>query len=388
MGETARLLIQNPYKEAQAWVTVEREGVLWQKRMTLTDRAVAVDIPVTDKMLPNAYVGVVLTRGRVEAPGNAGDPGRPTMRMGYAELKVERTSKRLSIDLTPDTAEKRPGDTLAVDVAVSDHLGAGVKSEVAVWAVDEGVLALTGYEAPDLLAALHTTQGLSMVNSTNVDRLIAQYQYGEKGKEPGGGGGGGDNGAKIRSRFVTTPIFLGSVLTDAKGRARVEGDLPDNLTTFRLMAVGMTASDQAGSGKSKVLVTKPLLARPSMPRAARTGDQFLAGVVVNNRQDAPATVKVHAAVEGPAKLIGGTTRTVRVTRERAVEVRFGYTAMEWVMPNSPSASRRTANRRMRWNERSRQGRCVSRGLRGYGDTTSIARATPGSKGLLTDRKPR
>ncbi|MEZ4475093.1 MAG: hypothetical protein R3F60_30740 [bacterium] len=36
--------------------------------------------------------------------------------------------------------EKRPGDELTIAVEVTDHAGKGVESEVAIWAVDQGVL--------------------------------------------------------------------------------------------------------------------------------------------------------------------------------------------------------------------------------------------------------
>ena len=50
-------------------------------------------------------------------------------------------------------------------------------------------------------------------------------------------------------------------MTDAQGNATVTAKLPDNLTTFRVMAVAVTAGDRYGKGQSSLLVTRPLLAR-------------------------------------------------------------------------------------------------------------------------------
>ncbi len=44
---------------------------------------------------------------------------------------------------------------MKVALRTTDWKGAPVAAEVAVWAVDEGVLRLTGYEPPDPLDALH-----------------------------------------------------------------------------------------------------------------------------------------------------------------------------------------------------------------------------------------
>lgn len=323
VGETARLLVQSPYPEAEAWVTVERAGIMSQQRLRLQGTATAIEIPITEEMIPNAFVGVVLARGRVDRPGKPGDPGRPSFRVGYRELRVQKAEKRLAVTLTPDAAEKRPGDALSIAVQVADRRGAGVEAEVAVWAVDEGVLALTGYQTPDPIEALYHPRGLSMRQSSNLTALVPQLDYGAKGRNAGGGGGSAD-AMSLRQRFVTTPIFVGAVVTGADGKAKVEGKLPDNLTTFRLMAVAITAGDKAGSGESKVVVTKPLLARPALPRVARQGDRFAAGVVVHLRGGQPTDVKVTAAVEGPVTAVGALERMVRVSPDKGVEVRFGF----------------------------------------------------------------
>ena len=70
--------------------------------------------------------------------------------------------------------------------------------------------------------------------------------------------------------------------------------LPDNLTTFRVMAVAVTATDRYGKGESSLLVTRPLLARQALPRFVRPGDRFTAGAVINRRDGSAATVNVRA----------------------------------------------------------------------------------------------
>lgn len=325
VGETARLLVQSPFPEAEAWVTVERAGIMREQRVRLKGTATPIEIEITEDMIPNAFVSVVLARGRVDRPGKPGDPGRPSFRVGYRELRVVKAAKRLAVEVRPDAAEKRPGDALTVEVAVTDRSGAGAEAEVTLWAVDEGVLSLTGYELPDPIAALYRPRGLSIRQATNLSSLVPQLDYGEKGRSAGGGGGGGDAMA-LRKNFVTTPIFVGDAVTGKDGKTTVKGKLPDNLTTFRLMAVAITEGDKAGSGQSEVIVSKPLLARPALPRAARLGDRFAAGVVVHLRGDTPADVKVTAAAEGPITAVGGLERTLRMTPGKGVEVRFGFEA--------------------------------------------------------------
>ena len=326
VGDRATLLVQSPFPEAEAWVTVEREGVLSQRRMRLKGTATPIHIDITEEMIPNVFVGVVLTRGRIAKPGKRGDPGRPAFRAGYKELRVVPTQKRLTLTLEPDAPEKRPGSELSIQVQVADRQGAGVRSEITVWAVDEGVLALTGYKAPDPIDALYQPRGLSVRQATNLAHLVPQLVYGEKGKSMGGGGGAAAAAMSLRSRFVTTPIFIGEAITGKDGKATVKGTLPDNLTTFRLMGVAITRDHRGGRGQSRVVVNKPLMARPALPRATRTGDRFAAGVVLHSQAGEPLPVAITAAVDGPIELLEPGTRTLTIPPLKGTEIRFSFRA--------------------------------------------------------------
>ena len=46
-------------------------------------------------------------------------------------------------------------------------------------------------------------------------------------------------------------------------------ELPDNLTTFRIMAVAEAGATGFGSGDAEVRVTRPLIVRPALPRTPR-----------------------------------------------------------------------------------------------------------------------
>ncbi|MGH7519257.1 MAG: Ig-like domain-containing protein, partial [Gemmatimonadales bacterium] len=280
VGDTATVLFASPFTDAEAWITVEREGLLQQRRLRITSGSTTLRLPITETLAPNAFVSIVVARGRSAKPGRVDDPGRPTIRVGYTELRVTPEPKRLTVAVEPAQPEWRPGDTAQVSVSVSTS-GRGVRSEVTLWAVDAGVLALTGYTTPDPIDLIYRPRGLGLRLASNLTSVAAQIPEGQKGKRAPGGGGGLDAADVLRSRFQTTAFFLGSVVTDSAGRAIARAKLPDNLTTFRLMAVAVTAGDRYGKGESSLLVTRPLVARPALPRFLRDGDRFAAGVVVN-----------------------------------------------------------------------------------------------------------
>ncbi len=329
VGDTATVLFAAPFTNAEAWITVEREGLIEQRRMRLTSGATTLKFPITEAYAPNAFVSIVVARGRSAKPGPLDDPGRPTMRVGYAELRVTPEVKRLTLSVAPERAEYRPGDSARVRVQVRDAHGSGqaqgggVRSEVTLWAVDDGVLALTGYTTPDPIDLIYRARGLGMRLASNMTGVAPQVPDGEKGRREAGGGGGAAGSDVLRSRFQTTAFFLGSVVTDATGAGLATVKLPDNLTTFRVMAVAVTAGDRYGRGEASLLVTRPLLARQALPRFVRPGDTFTAGAVINRRDGAAVSVTVRADATGVA-LRGGREQRVTLAQSRGAEVRFPF----------------------------------------------------------------
>ena len=325
VGDTATVMIASPFTGAEAWITVEREGLIEQRRMTLASGSQLLKFPITEAFAPNAFVSVVVTRGRSAPPGQLDDPGRPTIRVGYTELRVTPETKRLAVAVKPLADEYRPGDSARVSLRVTDARGTGRRAEVTLWAVDEGVLALTGFKTPDPLDMLYRERGLGMRLASNLVAVAPQIPEGEKGRRNPGGGGGADAADVLRSRFKTTAFFLGSVVTDAQGNAVAAAKLPDNLTTFRVMAVAVTEGDRFGSGDAKMLVTRPLVARPALPRFLRPGDDFTAGAVVNRRSGAPGPVTMQAVATG-VELLGDATLRAMLEQGRGSELRFPFRA--------------------------------------------------------------
>jgi uncharacterized protein YfaS (alpha-2-macroglobulin family) len=325
VGDTATVLFASPFTNAEAWVTVEREGLIEQRRVRITSGSTTLKFPITEAFAPNAFVSILVARGRSAPPGPADDPGRPTIRVGYTEIRVTPEIKRLTVSLANTKPEYRPGDTAHVRIRVRDAHGRGVRSEVTLWAVDQGVLALTGYKTPDPIDLVYQERGLGMLLGSNMTAVAPQVPEGEKGKREAGGGGGAAGADVLRSRFQTTAFFLATVVTDANGNAVATAKLPDNLTTFRVMAVAVTNGDRYGDGETTMLVTRPLLARQALPRFVRPGDQFTAGAVINRRDGAAATVRVKAQSAG-VTLRGDSTRTVTLAALRGAEVRFPFLA--------------------------------------------------------------
>ena len=81
---------RNPFKEAQALVTVERNGVLWRQVVPIKGSVPVIDIPIRPEFYPNAFVSVVALRGRIQAAAGLGRrPRRPRV-----PLRLDRAPRQ------------------------------------------------------------------------------------------------------------------------------------------------------------------------------------------------------------------------------------------------------------------------------------------------------
>ncbi len=326
-GQTARIRVQSPYEQANALITVEREGILDAWTTTVKGGENTISVPLKDNYLPNVYVSVLLVQGRTAKPANAKeDLGKPQGKMGYVNLPVVPDEKRLVTTLKTNASKYQPGERVNVSLTTKAG-GKGVPAEVVVMAVDEGVLALSNYQTPDLFAQFYGSTPISVFTMDNRAYVIGQRSFGEKGENRGGGGAASSKlgGTDMRSRFEFTPFYQAAVKTDAKGRAQVSFSLPDNLTTFRIMAVSLTQSE-FGKAETTVKVSKPVMLTPSMPTFAREGDQFACGVILYNYEDAKGVFTVQASAIGQVDLVDATPQTVKVAKGSSREVMFSCRA--------------------------------------------------------------
>ena len=284
-GETARIMIQSPWETATALLTTEREGVRTWKPFELTSTQQTITVPITEHDVPNLYVSVLLVKGRTsQDPGRDGsDPGKPAFRLGYVELKVEDASKRLDVDVKANRDEFRPASKATIEVSVRDAAGKPSQSEVTLWAVDYGVLSLTGYTTPDVLETIYLDKALQVANGDSRQRIISRRVMTPKGASEGGGGGRDAGPGTLRKDFRVLAFWVGSLVTDRNGRARTEITLPESLTTYRIMAVAGDRASRFGHDSAEVRINKPLMLTPAWPRFLAVGDKAHFGAVVHNQ---------------------------------------------------------------------------------------------------------
>lgn len=335
-GESARIMVKSPYKNVKALVTIEREGVIESFTTIIRKTAGVIRVPVKKKYAPNVFVSVMLLQGRVNGrypTTKLRDIYKPTVKIGYTILYVKRNHKKLNIKVTGLKKSYQPRQRVSMRIKIKDYQNIGIKSEVGVYVVDEGVLSLIGYKTPNPFYAFYRNKELMVKTADNRFEVVGQHKYTLKGENPGGSGKGdynirsslGISNVKARKLFKAIAYSKPDIVTDSNGYAYVTFKLPDNLTKYRIMVIAANRTDKFGAVHSNIRVSKPLIARPALPRFLNLQDKINAGVVVMNNLNKPVYARVSAGTKN-VKRFGAKTKRVYLPANGAKEVRFNFMA--------------------------------------------------------------
>ena len=130
-----------------------------------------------------------------------------------------------------------------------------------------------------------------------------------------------------RSKFIPSAYWNPLVKTDEGGKAHVSFTLPDNLTTFKVMAVALAGASRFGSGDAEFKTKKEMMLSPSLPRFLRVGDLTQGGVVAHNQSSEKMEVEVRAEAQG-VELKGPAVKKVSLSPGQSALVSFDYAVLE------------------------------------------------------------
>ncbi|HXF17902.1 MAG TPA: MG2 domain-containing protein, partial [Burkholderiales bacterium] len=273
-GQTAQFQVRMPFRQATALITVEREGVIDSFVQPLSGEAPVIKVPLKGNYAPNVFVSALVVRGRVSdvQPTALVDLGKPAFKMGVAEINVGWRAHELTVKVSADKETYKVREKARVSVQVTQRAGGKPPraGEVALVAVDEGLLELLPNDSWKLLEAMMQPRGIEVDTSTAAMQVVGKRHYGRKALVQGGGGGH----QAARELFDTLLLWKGRVALDDKGRARVEIPLNDSLTSFRIIAVADAGLGLFGTGQTSIRATQDLMLMSGLPPLVREGDRF------------------------------------------------------------------------------------------------------------------
>jgi uncharacterized protein YfaS (alpha-2-macroglobulin family) len=330
-GSTARFQLRMPFKEATVLVTLEREGVLDAFVANVNRANPVLDVPIKGNYAPNVFVSAFLVRGRVGdiAPTALIDLGKPSFKMGLTELRVGWAAHELAVKVTPqrDVYKVREKATASVAVRRPDGSAPPKGSEIALAAVDEGLLELLPNNSWKLLDAMMARRGEEVETSTAQMQVIGKRHFGRKALAPGGGGGR----STARELFDTLLLWRARVPLDDNGNATVEIPLNDSLTSFRIVAVASSGAGLFGTGEASIRATQDLMVLSGLPPLVREGDRFRATFTVRNAGTRPLEVALSARMSATALPAQNVSLAPGQARELFwdVDVPLVATSLDW-----------------------------------------------------------
>lgn len=347
-GETARLQVRTPFREATALVAVEAGGIVDSRVVPLSRFNPVIELPVQGAWGPNVFVSVLVVRGRVEPlkwysffrwgwrepaawfrewwnPPQATamvDLAKPAWKLGLTGFDVGVDAFRLKVEVTPEKSDYRPRETARVKVRVTQPDGrpAPAGSELAFAAVDQALLELRANDSWQLLDAMLPRRAYQVETASAQSQVIGKRHFGKKAVPPGGGGGR----APARELFDTLLLWQPRVVLDASGSATLDVPLNDSLSEFRLVAVADVGTGLFGTGSARLRTRQELQLISGLPPLVREKDRYRALLTLRNGTAKAMTVDV-AARAGKRTL---ETKQVQLAAEGAAEVAWTVEAPE------------------------------------------------------------
>ena len=196
---------------------------------------------------------------------------------GLVRFKVKQNRHKLAIALdAPETA--MPKAKIKVKISLSSPDGQPQQGTVQLFAVDEGILSLTGYSAPDIFSYFYGTPSCEFIFTDIYGILFPDLKIGKDGKI----GGDGDDPQKVSAAVRTRrrdarqsapeSAIVRLPLLKVNGTAETEVSLPDHLGAMRLIAVA-SAPDRVGSAERILKMRDRLDIMPSGPAVCAPGDE-------------------------------------------------------------------------------------------------------------------
>ncbi len=295
-GAEATLFVRSPIA-GRGLVAVETDEVVHLESRDFTAGTNVVKLPVSKTIRGSAFVTATVVRA-VDAAAD----WKPSRAKGIARLRIDHDVQWLELEIrAPERA--RPGETTPVTVALADWKP-GRAGMVHLWAVDEGILQVSGFETPDPFGHFFADRGMAVMSGDTYASLLPDHRRAADVERIGAGAG-------LAMRMRVSPVkdnrqppavvWRDAVPLREDGTAAFELNLPDITGELRLMAVAVS-EDSYGATERALTLATPLLIEPSLPRFAAPADRFEIPVKLFNTTDRTLDVALDVRIDGPLEL--------------------------------------------------------------------------------------
>ncbi len=291
-GETARFLVRGAEFDADVLVTKEAQDVSWYRVVRVRSNE-TFEVPIADEDVGDTWVNIAFL-------------SKDRLYRAERRVRVPATSRQLQVSLTADQAVARPRQPGRFLLRAVDRNGAPVRAQFSVAVIDEAVYGVKADDTPDPLRFFYQrtysrvgtqfSRDYSFVGYSGTAQImlaarrraysLADFKN-DKPAQP-----------QVRKEFPDAVYWIGDLVTDQNGEARVQVTYPDALTTWRVTARGATADTRVGYAIGRTTVTKDLIARVITPRFLSQGDEVGVPLIVHNYLATPKSLDLRLEATG------------------------------------------------------------------------------------------
>ena len=150
----------------------------------------------------------------------------------------------------------------------------------------------------------------------------------DAGAAEGADGGKLKAPTRVRRYFPETLLWQPELITDEKGRAKLEVPLADSITTWRLAMSAVSQQGELGSATTGIRVFQDFFVDIDFPVALTQHDQVSVPVAVYNYLDKPQTVQLEVQEGAWFELMGEAKQTLELKAREVTSVSFRLEALK------------------------------------------------------------
>ena len=326
VGDTAKLFLTIPDKDAWVLVTVEGESIHKHEVIKFKGNSSVMKLNIPESYAPNVYISLTYFKNQA-------------YRQRSKRIVIPDRKNFMTVKISHDKESYKPRQTATFTVETLDYKNNPLTAQVTMGVADESIYAVSPDTAPNIQKFFYGLKGnFVYTNTSYYNTSISKDKtdsYDDMKLEEGISDAAkpmssvakkeGRMRAKtrdarrsqlaqpdfVREFFPDTCYFNPNIITDNRGTAKVTVALPDSLTTWRATARGVTADTKVGEGTDKIIVRKELLVRLITPRFLTERDEVLITGIVHNYLKTEKEIVMELNVKG-VELLSGSKAKVKV----------------------------------------------------------------------------
>lgn len=314
-GDEIEVAINAPYT-GSGLITIEKDKVYsWQWFHTDTTSTVQ-KIRVPAGMEGNGYINVQFVRDV-----NSDEIFMSPLSYGVMPFKISTKARQNTLEIEAPEVIK-PGENLAMTVTTDGP------QQVALFAVDEGILQVARYRLKDPLEYFFRKRELGVESSQILDLILPEFsKLMQLAAAPGGDAGEGlDLNVNPFKRKRDKPVAYWSGITEVNGKKQFDYQVPDYFNgKIRVMAISVTP-DKIGKAQTSATVRDNFIMTPNVPSMVAPGDEFDVSVGVSNNLEGlngkSIPVAIHLTVPPQLEVVGKAEQSLSLAEKREGVINF------------------------------------------------------------------